>query len=497
MCGIAGIISNGEIENENIINMIECISHRGPDGKGFYIDEYIALGNTRLSIIDLEYGNQPVENENGNIVIVFNGEIYNYRELVYRLECIGHNIKSHSDGAILPHMYEEYGDGMFEKLNGQFAIAIWDKEQKKLTLARDKMGEKPIYYYNKDNLFCFASEIKAIFKTGYVIPKISPRVLGHMFIFQTSIGNSSVFEDISSLPPGHFLSFKNGCVNLRSYWHFSYTGIVNRKDKDTSEYILEAEEITLNAVKKNIISDVPISTYLSGGLDSSLITAIASKLTKHTIDTFSISFSDDRYDESYYQELVVKHVGTNHHNILFNTDDIPNIIRSVVYHTEVPFFSPGAFGMYYLSQLVKRHKRKVVLDGQGADELFGGYSWFKDTKVIFNTEEENQIDKNFSVLFKDGSIKETYGYQLKRWLKKPLKLDLLSSNYLEQISYRNEEMLLKTIAPPDLLNQWTPLQRQQFLSIVINLPNYLLCTLGDRVAMASGVECYDRNLLLP
>lgn len=510
MCGIAGIISQEEISYQSINNMIESVSHRGPDGKGFYIEVGIAFGNARLSIIDIEHGKQPIENENGKVIIVFNGEIYNYRELASHLEYIGHIIKNRSDGSILPHMYEEYGEEMFEKLNGQFAIAIWDKEQMKLILGRDRIGEKPLYYYTKDYLFCFASEIKAIFRSGYVFPKISPQVLGHMFIYQSNIGNNSVFEDVLSLSPGHLLSFQNGSVNLKPYWHFSYTGVTNKKSKETSEYIDEADKIIVNAVKRNIISDVPISTYLSGGLDSSLITAITAKLTERTIDTFSISFSDSTYDETYYQDLVAKHIGVDHYNILFNMDDIPNIIQKVVYHTEIPFFSPGAFGMYYLSQLVKLHKRKVVLDGQGADELFGGYSWFRDTKIkgfcekfpeaqfckflldkfnILQIEQEEQIKKNFAVLFKDESIIETYGFLLKRWLRKPLKLYLFSSGFQEQILYSSGERFLKTVAPPDLLNQWTPLQRQQFLSIMINLPNYLLSTLGDRVAMASGVEC--------
>lgn len=510
MCGIAGIVSSNELNHEKIYNMIESICYRGPDGQGFYIGDSIAIGNARLSIIDLEHGNQPQENEDGNIVIVYNGEIYNYVELANYLMCNGHRIENRSDGSVLPHMYEEYGEGMFTRLNGQFAIAIWDKKNRKLVIGRDRMGEKPLYYYCKNNMFCFASEIKALFISGFVTPKISPVSLRHLFIFQSPLESNSVFEDIYSLSPGYQLSFQNGNLDRKPYWIFSYSGVTNKKDKETDDYIKDAKNKIISAVKRNIISDIPVSTFLSGGLDSSLITAITSRLTNETIDTFSISFSDSAYDESYYQELVAKHIRTNHNKILFSTNDISNILRKVVYHTEIPFFSPGAFGMHYLAELVKSRGRKVVLDGQGADELFGGYSWFRETKIMefnkrfpylqlqsflyekFNmipAEQEAHFERNIAILFNDKSIKETYGFQLKRWIRKPLHLNLFSQDFNEQIICDKEDDFLKSIAPPDILNQWTPIQREQFLSIVTNLPNYLLSTLGDRATMASGVEC--------
>ncbi|MFA6939904.1 MAG: asparagine synthetase B, partial [Clostridiaceae bacterium] len=265
MCGVAGLISGNKIKYSRILHdMVESIKYRGPDDTGYYMDDYIGLGHTRLSIIDPQNGKQPTTNEDESVVVIFNGEIFNYQTLRCDLLGKGHCLKNNSDTAILPHMYEEYGLDMFEKLNGQFASVIWDKQKKRLILARDRFGEKPLFYFHKDKTFCFASEAKAILKSGLVQAAISPIALKQVFTFWTTVGDRSIFQDIYQVPPGSFLVFENCETDIKAYWNYAYSKGTDIKYKNQNYFISELENKLVTSVKNRMISDVPISFYLSG-----------------------------------------------------------------------------------------------------------------------------------------------------------------------------------------------------------------------------------------
>lgn len=260
MCGVVGLISEHKMEYNRIVHdMIDSIKHRGPDETGYYMDDYIGLGHARLSIIDPQNGKQPTTNEDESLVVIFNGEIFNFQTLRKDLLEKGHCLKNNSDTVILPHMYEEYGLGMFEKLNGQFAVAIWDKQKKRLILARDRFGEKPLFYFHKDKTFCFASEAKAILKSGLIHAAISPIALKQVFTFWTPLGDRSIFQDIYQVPPGSYLIFENCETDIKAYWKYLYSKGDDIKYKDKNDFVSELEIKLVSSVKNRMISDVPIS----------------------------------------------------------------------------------------------------------------------------------------------------------------------------------------------------------------------------------------------
>lgn len=509
VCGVAGLISGHKIEYNRILHdMVDSIKHRGPNDTGYYIDDYIGLGHARLSIIDLLNGKQPSTNEDESLVVIFNGEIFNFKTLRKDLLEKGHRLKNNSDSAILPHMYEEYGLGMFEKLNGQFAAAIWDKQRKKLILARDRFGEKPLFYFHKDKTFCFASEAKAILKSGLIQAAISPITLKQVFTFWTTLGGS-IFRDIYQVPPGSYLVFANGEIDIIAYWNYAYAKGTDIKYKDRNDLLSELESKLISSVKNRMVSDVPISFYLSGGLDSSLIIGMAAKISNESLNTFSITFDDGYFDESEYQNIVSQYLGTKHQRAVFSQKQIPSIIKDVVYHTEVPLLRSGVFSMYELAKLVRRNDIKVVLSGEGSDELFGGYDIFREVKIRefcsrnpgskfrpalykrvnnFVKGLSAQSANSLSLFYNRPDTHSCFSSHLSRWKLGSYSQQFFSPEYREAMKNYDALRFPEDFLPHDY-SEWTPIQRAQYLEVITLFSNYLLSSQGDRISMASGVEC--------
>ncbi len=509
MCGIAGLMTGHKIEYRILQDMVGSIKYRGPDDTGYYMDDSIGLGHTRLSIMDPQNGKQPATNEDESIVVIFNGEIYNFLTLRKDLQKKGHQLRNNSDTAILPHLYEEHGLNMFEMLNGQFAIAIWDKNKNRLILARDRFGEKPLYFFHKDKVFCFASEAKAILKSGFILASISPIALKQVFTYWTTLSDRSIFQDIYQVPPSTYLVFENGQVDIKTYWDYTYATGDEAISKDRNDLIDELESKMISSVKNRMVSDVPISFYLSGGLDSSLITGIAAKITNKSLNTFSIAFDDSYFDESEYQNYMSGYLGTKHQSIMFTKEQIPSIIKDVIYHTEVPLLRSGAFPMYVLANLVRSNDIKVVLSGEGSDELFGGYDIFREVKIRdfcsknpdskwgaalykqinnYVTGLASHSVNSLSLYYNNTDSGSCLSSHLSRWKLSSYSQQFFSPEYREAMKNYDELSALEDFLPHGYL-EWSPIQRAQYLEVTTLFSNYLLSSQGDRVSMAAGVEC--------
>jgi len=364
MCGIAGF--NWE-DKELIRNMDDVLKHRGPDGEGVYTNKGISLGHRRLSIIDLSSaGKQPMCNEEGTIWITYNGEIYNFKELRENLEHKGHKFKSQTDTEVIIHAYEEWGHNCLQRFNGMFAFAIWDENKKELFLARDRLGIKPLYYYWDSETFIFASEIKAILVWKEFKRKINYDSLQEIFQLSYSTGEKTIFKGINKILPGHYAILKKERLTIEKYWDLQE----NISEDNLTISSKKLRKLLEESVKKRLISDVPIGVYLSGGLDSSTITAIASKY-QEKLKTFSVGFGEGLPNELKYARKVADYLGTDHHEFIVTAKDLknyPKIIRAL----DEPIGELALLPTYMLSQYVKKHAT-VVLAGEGADELFGGY----------------------------------------------------------------------------------------------------------------------------
>ena len=382
MCGIVGVINLAEpkpIAEQTLRNMLAMIRHRGPDEFGVYRDGWAGLGSARLSIIDLSGGQQPIGNEDGSLWIVFNGEIFNYVELRPDLEKRGHRFTTQSDTEVLLHLYEDFGPDCLNHLNGQFAIAIWDARKRELFLARDRLGIRPVFYTQQADQLIFGSEIKALFAHPAVQPQIDAAALAQTFTFWNTLAPHTIFHDIQELPPGHYLIARDGEVTLQPYWTLNFAEESPRRSD--ADYLEEFTHLLIDATLIRLRADVPVGAYLSGGLDSSVTTAIIKKYTTNRLDTFSIAFSDPVFDESDWQRRMAAHLGTEHHVMYCTHDDIGRVFPDVVWHTETPLLRTAPAPMFLLSQLVHVNDLKVVLTGEGADELLGGYDLFKEMAV--------------------------------------------------------------------------------------------------------------------
>lgn len=395
MCGIAGILNSGrKEENKALIERMNAVlKHRGPDDQGIYVNDSIGLGMTRLSIIDLSSnGHQPMSNEYGNIWIVFNGEIYNHNCIRKELESKGHRYKSNSDTESIIHLYEEYGVDCLIRLNGMFAFAIWDSVQKRLFIARDRLGIKPLYYTVINNQFCFASEIKAILCHPEIKKEIDFVAMDQYFTYGVVYPPKTIYKNIFALEPGHLLLIKGSSIEKQRYWNLYEKLYGNKKNVDN--HIREAEyidEITLrlkNSVRLMLMSDVPLGVFLSGGVDSGLITALMSEMSSKPVKTFSVGFNDGDTDlnELKYCRIVSKRYATEHYEFI-QTPNINDILPEIINHFDEPFGNPTSIPMYHISGLARDYV-KVALSGVGGDELFGGYprhlasQWFKYQQII-------------------------------------------------------------------------------------------------------------------
>lgn len=376
MCGIAGFITQEKLRsNQESTALLEAmcrlIVHRGPDDQGTFVEGRAALGMRRLSIIDLIGGHQPMSGCDHNVTIVFNGEIYNYRELKKELEVLGHRFKTHSDTETVVHAYEEYGNKCVDRLRGMFAFAIWDARDEKLFVARDRVGEKPLYYsMTPRGSLVFGSELKCLLEHPEVDRKINPEALDAYFTFGYVADPLTIFQGIQKLAPGHHLTLLDGRLTIEQYWDFPYEPIAVRCREE--EYIEELRRLLDESVRLQLVADVPLGAFLSGGVDSSTIVGLMAQARSEPVKTFSIGFQEDSYDELKYARLVARHFGTDHHELIV-TPNVCHLIDDLILQFDEPFADQSAIPTYLVSKLAREHV-KVVLSGDGGDELFAGYT---------------------------------------------------------------------------------------------------------------------------
>ena len=355
---------------------MQTIEHRGPDDRGIYLSpgkdaRSVALGHQRLSIIDVVTGHQPMANEDGTLWIVFNGEIYNHRELRQELKTRGHIYKTNSDTETVIHAYEEYGEACVEKFRGMFAFAIWDERRKQLFAARDRLGIKPFYYAQRNGELVFASEIKSILASGLVETSVNHRVLPEFFALGQTLSDSTLFADIKKLLPGHLLRYDGGQIITRRYWDWNLDPDINQQSD--GYYIERFAALFDDSVRAHLMSDVPLGVFLSGGLDSSFIAALMAKHMSAPVKTFSVGFEDKYYSEFDYSRIVARHIGAEHHEVTLTPRVLFDSLPKLIWHEDEPLKGAASVALYFVSQLAKRHV-KVVLTGEGSDELFAGYN---------------------------------------------------------------------------------------------------------------------------
>jgi len=384
MCGIAGLF--GLRDEARVKRMCDVMWHRGPDGEGFYCDENISLGMRRLSIIDLWTGDQPIYNEDKSIVIIFNGEIYNYRKLRKHLEEKGHRFYTNSDTESIVHLYEEYGLDCVHHLEGMFAFAIWDKKKERLFVARDRLGVKPLYYYYKEGKLTFASEIKVILASGFVPKELDKEAVYHYLSYYNVPSPRTIIKDVRCLPPGYFLTIsQESGLEVKQYWDVKFEKPEN-KVHEVEEIRWNVRELVTQAVEKRLISDVPLGAFLSGGVDSSIIVGLMSRMMNQHVQTFSVGFTsaaDKQYDERSFAKLVAEKFKTDHREVIVNGNDVYRYLPKLIWYMDQP--SGDAIQTYFVSEAA-RSKLTVSLSGLGGDELFGGYRHFKIIPEIFELE---------------------------------------------------------------------------------------------------------------
>jgi asparagine synthase (glutamine-hydrolysing) len=372
MCGIAGIISvtDAPVHRHEIEAMCQAIVHRGPDEDGFYFAHGVGMGMRRLRIIDLETGRQPVRNEDGTVWTVFNGEIYNYKKLRSRLQALGHTFYTSTDTEVIVHLYEEYGDECVQFLRGMFALAIWDVKEKRLLIARDRLGIKPLYYTFVNDRLCFASEMKALLELEDVSRDLDWTAVGHLVSYLTTPNDQSILRGISKLPPGHLMSVSRGGsrIKVEPYWDANFAPSSGRTEESYAE---ELRALLDESVQLHMVSDVPVGAFLSGGIDSSAVVASMARASSKPIKTFSIGFKEAGFDELPAAREVAQAFGTDHHEEVLEPDAL-NIIDKLVWHLDEPFGDSSAIPTYMVSELASRSVT-VVLSGDGGDELFAGY----------------------------------------------------------------------------------------------------------------------------
>jgi asparagine synthase (glutamine-hydrolysing) len=371
MCGIAGILSRDErpVTSDELSSMCAAMVHRGPDDEGAYLGPGVGLAMRRLSIIDLATGHQPVSNEDGSVWVVLNGEIYNYRELRRDLEHRGHRFSTATDTEVIVHLYEDCGARCVEKLRGMFAFAVWDEGRRELLLARDRLGIKPLYYGEVGGRLVFASELKSILALDEVPRRLDWGAVSHLFAFQTTPRDQSIVHGIQKLEPAHVLvASPEGRPCLRRYWDVTFEPDWTRTEAD---FVEELRELLEESVRLHLVSDVPLGAFLSGGVDSSAVVGLMSRLTTEPVKTFSIGFDDADYDELDHARLVARTFGTDHKELVLEPDAV-GILDDLVWHLDEPFGDSSAIPTYMVSKLAAESV-KVVLSGDGGDELFAGY----------------------------------------------------------------------------------------------------------------------------
>ena len=511
MCGIAavyGFEKDQGVRKNSLVKMLSVLEHRGPDGWGYYISPEIALGQMRLSIVDLSTGDQPMVTEDN--VIIFNGEIYNYIELKAELEKKGVMFQTTCDTEVLLKAYEYYGLGCFEKLNGQFAVLIWNKKKKELVIARDRFGVRPLYILKHKKHLYFSSEVKAFDQIQDYQREFDRKLLFEHSLLWNTIGDHTVYKDIVSLPGGCYAIYKEGnkVIEGRYYDIGQNPGQKYSSFNDAEDAF---KELMDDAVKLRLRSDVPVGAYLSGGIDSSVILHLINNHSKSKFKTFSITFQDKEYDESPYQQDMVKHINSEHHSVSISYDKVDQAFPDAVYHFERPVFRTAPVPLYLLSELVQENGIKVVLTGEGADEILWGYDSYKELKLLQfwskfpdSKIRPQLIKKLYPHLnhYKDesqyGMMRMFYEDFLGEYNNELASLNIrihnnkILQNYFDKKSFAefDKNVLINELRTwlPDNYDSFNLLQKNQYLEMRTLLSGYLLSSQGDRMSMSHSVE---------
>jgi asparagine synthase (glutamine-hydrolysing) len=513
MCGIAGFVNYHTSANEAALliqKMLTRIGHRGPDECGFTLHEGASLGNVRLSIVDIKSGQQPMSDDDNRYWIAYNGEVFNFPELREELVKNGCKFNTHCDTEVVLQLYRFYGPECLSRLNGQFAISIYDTQTKELFLARDRVGIRPLYYSQVGQSFVFGSEIKALFEFPGIRKELSAKGLRQVFTFWVTLSPQTVFEEVWEVPPGHYLLYKDGEITVKSYWtlHFARNGEYFKGSIKDAEEKLEA--LLTDAVALRLRADVQVAAYLSGGIDSSVITSLVKKVAPGALNTFSIGFEDAAFDETGFQQEVADFFATRHQAVTCKSTDIAEWFPRVVWHSEMPLLRTSPAPMMGLSKLVRDNGIKVVLTGEGADEALGGYNIFKE--AIIRQFWARQPQSKFRPLL----LRRLYPYINALQSASPMVLkmffgyklsDTASPVYSHLLRWNNTGNLKKFFSstinaktegydPVDeYLNQldnkldgYSTLAKAQYIESALFMSGYLLSAQGDRVAMANSVE---------
>jgi asparagine synthase (glutamine-hydrolysing) len=512
MCGIAGIVSQDSTALRTLAleRMVETLSHRGPDEHGLHIEGSAALGHSRLSIIDLSSGQQPMQLHNGRLWITFNGEIFNYVELRHELEQKGHCFSTKSDTEVVLHLYQEYGPDFVQRMNGQWSFAIWDDTRQQLFLSRDRMGVRPLYYTTAGSAFIFASEIKAILVHPRVGRHLDLQALDQIFTFWSPLPSRTAFKNIHQLPPAHSAILRDGHLKTWRYWKPNYEWEADDSPRAVGRAADQLLELLLDAARIRLRADVPVGAYLSGGLDSAVTTALITRLAPEKLRTFSVAFEDAALDESLWQREAAAFFGTSHDTIRCSAQDIGAVFPDVVWHMEQPVLRTAPAPLFLLSRLVRQSNFKVVLTGEGSDEILGGYDIFKEAKV------RRFIARNVNSKFRPLLLKKLYPYmgpiqkQSPAYLQRFFHVDPsdLANPFFSHVprwtltartkSFFSEDVHRELTGydciaemqsgMPEEFSQWDSFCQAQYLETAHLLPGYILSAQGDRVAMANSVE---------
>ena len=492
MCGIVGALhfGKGEIDKDLLLNMANTISHRGPDDSGYYYDENVGFGFKRLSIIDLDSGNQPICNEDESLVLICNGEIFNYKEIKEKLVESGHKFRTKSDVEVILHLYEEQGMNFLNELNGQFAFALYDKKKKTVFIARDHVGIAPLFYYQKDSKLYFSSEIKALLEVPDYSPSVNLKGLDQIFTFPGLASPTTMFSEIYSLKPGNYVEVSGSDFCIKEYWDLNYPLETEESNIYTEEvYIKKLDKLIENAVRYRLNADVPVGFYLSGGLDSSLIGSYIRKISPTVKrNSFSIIFDDSLIDERKFQRLMSSRIGSIHHETSFNSNEIISRLKTAVYHSEAPLKESYNTCSLALSQLANNNDIKVVLSGEGADELFAGYVGYR-----FD-EQRNNYDEDLSDMDKIMELE----YRNKLWGDKNLYYemdyyeyeDFRRSMYSDGVNKSFDEFnnVNSDIIDKSKIRGRSKVHKRSYIDMKLRMSEHLLAGHGDRVGLANSVE---------
>lgn len=514
MCGVAGVLAGPRAEPaglDELKRMIAMIGHRGPDGYGFYRDGRIGLAHARLSIVGLAGGFQPIHNEERTLWITFNGEIFNHVELRRDLEARGHRFYTRTDTEVIVHAFEEYGPAAWAKLNGQFAIGLWDAVKRELWLVRDRLGILPLFYARSGDHLAFASEAKALFGGGRIEPRFDAARLAQVFTHWSVAPQGSVFAGVQSVPPATAIRIDSDLrLHEARYWEPDMAGDPALSGITLDEAADRLEEKLLDAIRLRLRADVPVGVYISGGLDSSVIAALARKLDTTQMHSFGVRFADNAFDETPQQRLVAAHVGTEHHDILCGAEDIQAALPDVIWHGESPLVRTAPAPLFLLSRLVRDSGIRVVLSGEGADEWLAGYDIFKEDKVRRFWARQPQSAARPKLLSRIHPYAATNGQKESPLWQAFWKRGMTETDdpfYAHRIRWQNTAWTQRLLAPdvrsaanaqafdeivsahlPAGWSRWSPLARTQWTEIAAFMSPYLLTSQGDRAAMANSIE---------